>query len=162
MAYNANAFMLHFYDKKTGYEFVTFDRSGKQTGSHIVSPKLISKLDLNRVSTNIAANSDVIDIFPMGSNGFIRNTYAKNKKTGYELTAFDNNAKVLWTLASDEKSPMHEMLEIADVSETIIAGTLMKKKSLMTKEMDSYTLLINPKSGKLISEIPLGSEMEGV
>ena len=33
MVYNGQNFMLHFYDKKTGYEFVTYDRDGNQVGS---------------------------------------------------------------------------------------------------------------------------------
>ena len=48
MVYNGSVFMLHFYDSKTGYEFVTFDRSGEMIGSKSISKDEISKWDYFR------------------------------------------------------------------------------------------------------------------
>ncbi len=162
MVYNGTAFMIHFYDSKTGYEFATFDRSGKATGSKKIATDDISRWDLAKVQQNIASATENVNIYPNGKDGFVRSTFTKNKKTGYEIVAYDNNAEVLWKYSSKETSDELEFVEINDVSANILSATVSKKKNLMTRDVTMYCLLLDSKSGKLIKEMPLGNEATGL
>lgn len=162
MVYNGNAFMIHFYDSKTGYEFATFDRTGKATGSKKIATDDISRWDLARVQQNLASATENVNIFPNGKEGFIRSTFTKNKKTGYEIVAYDNNAKELWKYSSKETSDVLEFVEINDVSANVLSATVSKKKNMMTRDVIMYCLLLDSKSGKLIKEMQLGSNEAGL
>lgn len=161
MVYNGSVFMLHFYDK-TGYEFVTFDQSGEIKGSNKIAKEEISKWDLQRASTNLESATENITIYPNGATGFIRSTFTKYKKIGYEIVAYDNEANIVWSYKSDEASAMNELIELNDVSENYLTATITKKKSLMTREMTSSLLLINLLDGSRITELPLGDDASGL
>lgn len=161
MVFNGEAFLIHFYDKKIGYEFVSFDKTGKVLGSHKVPKDDISKWDLQRVEMAAMNGAENITIFPSGTTGFIRTTFTKNKKVGYDIVAFDNNAKKIWSVESDANSPLMQMADITDVSEKVITVTIARKKNLLTKEVESSCLLLNPKTGSVIREIDLGSNETG-
>jgi len=161
MVYNGEAFMLHFYDTKVGYEFVTYKRNGEIGKSHNIDKKNISKWDLQRVNANIASNTENITIYPNGTEGFIRSTFRKNDKMGYEITAYDNNANVVWEYGSDPKSEMIEVVEIADVSTNVLSATISRKKNLFSRDIRMSCLLLNTKDGSLIKEFELGSEVNG-
>jgi len=162
MVYNGNAFMIHFYDSKTGYEFATFDRTGKATGSKKIATDDISRWDLARVQQNLASSTENVNIFPNGKDGFVRSTFTKNKKTGYEVVAYDNNAKELWKYSSKETSELLEFVEINDVSANVLSATVSKKKNMMTRDVTMYCLLLDSKTGKLIKEMQLGSNETGL
>lgn len=162
MVYNGEAFMLHFFDSKIGYEFATFDRSGKMTGSHKVDKKEISKYDLAAIQQNLSTQSETISIFPNGTKGFVRTTLMDNKKPGYEVAAYDNNAKKIWSYKSKVDSPIMEMCTINEINSGILSATVMKKKNALTmKDAQMFCLLLNAETGKLISELELGNEAEG-
>ncbi|MEO9258609.1 MAG: DUF6770 family protein, partial [Crocinitomicaceae bacterium] len=160
MEYNGEAFLLHFYDEM-GYEFVTFDKTGKQLGSYKIGKANINYWDLQMVKTNLSTGTQIISIFPMGNKGFVYSTYNKNKKMGYKIVGFDNNAKQIWTLESDPASQMVQTTQITDVSDNVITATITIKKSLMTTNADFSCLLIDSKTGTEIKTIPLGSVETG-
>lgn len=161
MVYNGQAFMLHFYDPKIGYEFVTYQRSGEIGQSTIVNKKNISQWDLQRVQANLASNTENITIFPNGNEGFIRSTFLKNDKMGFEITAYDNNAQIVWQYGSDPKSEKIETIEIADVSTNVLSATISRRKNLFSRDIRMSCLLLNTKDGSLIKEFELGSEAKG-
>ncbi|MBP5983726.1 MAG: hypothetical protein KA734_08380 [Fluviicola sp.] len=161
LVYNGEVFLLHFYDSKTGYEFVTYDRSGKMLGSNKIGIKEISKYDISSINTAVSAGQEYLSIFANGTNGFIRTTLMDNKKIGYEVVAIDNNAKVQWSYKSNVQSPLVEAVAINDISNNVLAATVTRKKNLMTKEMQIFCLLVNTETGKLIKEIPMGDEKTG-
>ena len=162
MVYNGSVFMLHFYDSKTGYEFVTFDRSGDMKGSKSISKDEISKWDLNKVAMNLQSATENISIYPNGDKGFIRSTFTKNKKVGYEIVAYDNEANEVWSYQSNESSDMLEMIEINDISANYLTATVTKKKNMTTREMSNYLLLLNLSDGSKITEISMGDDATGL
>jgi hypothetical protein len=162
MVYNGSVFMLHFYDPKTGYEFVTFDRNGDQKGSNAISKDAISKWDLNRVVMNMQSATENVSIYPNGANGFIRSTFTNYKKVGYEIVAYDNEANEVWSYKSDESSDMLEMVEINDISANYLTATVTKKKNITTREMSNYLLLLNLSEGSKIAEIGMGDDATGL
>lgn len=164
MVFNGEVFVLHFYDGKEGYEFVTYDREGKEVGSHKIPVNEIPYWELNRAVTNIQSATENTTFFPMGNEGFIRQTFTKGqnrRKFGYEVVAYDNEMNELWTYGSDPASEIIESVDITDVTPTIIAATVNKKKNMTTRKMDTYCLLINTKTGEEIKMLSMGGEEEG-
>lgn len=161
MVYNGSAFMLFFYDRKTGYEFTSFDKSGKKLGSKTIAPGDISQFDLQRSAQALAANTDNVTIYPLGSTGFVRQTYTKNKKMGYELVAYDNEMNELWSNGSPETSKLVETVEINEVAGKYVTATLYKRKSAMSKKMSLTFIVLDSKSGELVTELQMGGEDEG-
>ena len=162
MVYNGSVFMLHFYDSKTGYEFVTFDKSGEMKGSKKIGKDEISKWDLNKVAVNLQSETENVSIYPNGDKGFIRSTFTKYKKVGYEIVAYDNEANEVWSYKSNETSDMLEMVEINDISANYLTATVTKKKSITTREMSNYLLLINLAEGTKITELSMGDDASGL
>ena len=162
MVYNGSVFMLHFYDPKTGYEFVTFDRNGDMKGSNAISKDAVSKWDLNKVLMNLQSSTENVSIYPNGTNGFIRSTFTNYKKVGYEIVAYDNEANEVWSYKSNEASEMLEMVEINDISANYLTATVTKKKNLTTREMSNYLLLLNLSDGSQITEISMGDDATGL
>lgn len=161
LVYNGEVFLLHFYDPKTGYEFVTYDRSGKLQGSNKIDKKEISKYDLRMINSSVTAGTEYLSIFANGKEGFVRSTLIDNKKTGYEIVSIDNNAKISWRYKSKIDSPMLETVAINDITNNILLATVSKKKNVMTKEMQMFCILLDTETGKLIKEIPMGDEASG-
>jgi len=161
MAYNGSVFLFHFYDKKTGYEYITYNTDGEKQGSYIVPADDISRYDLMRVQQAIAGNANTNFIYTVGDQGFMRSTFSKNKKMGYELLKLNNNAKKEWTVESPEDSKMLETMDISDVNEEITVGMITRKSSMLTKSFDVFGVLIDTKTGEIIQEIEMGSDAKG-
>jgi hypothetical protein len=161
VVYNGSSFMMQFYNNKTGMEFVSYDRSGTLLGKSTIAADDLSKWEVRKIEANYASQTENLSIYPMGNQGFIRNTFVKNDKLGYEIVAYDNNAKEIWSYGTDPNSSLVETSEIVDVSENILTATVAKKKNMMTKEMDMYCLILDTKTGKKIKEFQLGTEATG-
>lgn len=159
--YNGKVFLLFFYDSKSGYEYLTIDKSGKELGSKKIERKEVSKYDLQRSLGSIQSGTDNVTFFPLGTEGFVRQTYNKNKKVGYEVIAYDNEMNEIWNYGSPLNSSLYESVEIGQVSEQYIGATIMRKNGLMTKKYDSFFLLLDSQTGKKVVELEMGNEDEG-
>lgn len=155
-AFNGSHFLCVFYgDDKLN--FVTYDKSGKQTGN--VTEENISKYEKARIQMGLA-NPDAMGttVFPLGDRGFVRQTYAKNEKLGYFVGAYDNTLRNIWSYASDVKSDSVEIAQIISTGKDYTGIQVMKKKNMMTKNMDSYLALIENATGKVMFNKPLKDE----
>ncbi|MDH4472427.1 MAG: hypothetical protein QE487_07445 [Fluviicola sp.] len=164
MVFNGEVFMLHFYDAKTGYEFVTYNRDGEVVGSKKIPKEELGYWELNRATTNIQSATENTTIFPTGKTGFVRQTFTKGenrRKYGYEIVAYNNEMDELWSYGSDPNSEIIEGADLNDATTKVIAATVTKKKNISTKKMDTYCLLLNASTGELIKEISMGGEDEG-
>ncbi|UKN03631.1 hypothetical protein K6119_08910 [Paracrocinitomix mangrovi] len=161
MVYNGKVFMMFFYDRKEGYEFVTFDKTGQEVGKLLVPAKEIPRYDVSRSAQALSSQTENVTIYPFGEEGFVRQSYSENKKLGYSLTAYDNSLKEKWKLESDPAATKIQTIEINQVNDQFITATVYKKKSLTTRKMDLAFVIINSANGKLIKEIPMGNEDEG-
>lgn len=159
--YNGNVFMLFFYNQKTGYEFLTVDRTGKEHGKIMIPKADIPSYDLQATRLSVANAEDNITIYPFGDNGFIRQTYVKNKKVGYEIVAYDNEMNKLWSKGSNMNSKQIQTAEISEISEKLITATIYSKKNIMTRKMDLSFLILNGETGEVIKEVPMGNADEG-
>ncbi|MBL4862990.1 MAG: hypothetical protein JKY09_08250 [Crocinitomicaceae bacterium] len=161
MVYNGEVFMLFFYDRKTGYEFVSFDKTGKKLGNHLIPKKSISSFDLQKSTVALSSGTENVTIYPLGNEGFVRQTYTKSKKVGYEFVAYDNEMNELWSYGSPLSSKLIETAEISEVSDKFVTATIYRKKGLMTKKMDLAFVILDAKSGELVSEMEMGNADEG-
>ena len=157
--YNGEVFMLFFYDTKTGFEFATYNRKGEEIGNTKTPRKQISQYQIAVAAQGIAGDGNTI--FAMGNKGFIRQSVIKNKKVGYQLTAYDNELNVLWEQSSPKTSALLESININEVTDDIITTTVYRKKSAMTKKMDLAFYIVDSKDGKLITEVEMGNASKG-
>lgn len=161
VVFNGEVFMLHFYDRKTGYEFVTFDKNGEKLGNSLIDDKNLSKYELQRIQLNMDSDIDNVSLFAIDNKSFVRQTFAKNDKLGYELVAYDNEAKEIWKAGSDPESREVQTVEIVDVNSRFITATVYKRPNVLARKSDVYFLLLDAKTGKVISERELGTDKEG-
>lgn len=157
--YNQNAFMLMFYEKDE-IEFITYDRDGKEIGSKKLTD--ISKWEKYRISSALAdPDAENTTVFPIGNSGFVRQTFAKNDKLGYEIESYNNDMSVNWTYGSDTKSDVIETADIVSSSEKYIALAVIKKKNQLTRNFDTYFILLDATNGKELCNIPVRDNNDG-
>jgi hypothetical protein len=161
IVYNGDVFMLFYYDAKTGFEFITYNREGKELGNQKISKKEISSFALQSTLAASSSGSDSHTIYPNGNKGFFRTTFSKNKKMGYELISYDNELNELWRSESPKTSKMLESIGISDVSEKYIAAVISRRKSAMTRKIDMAFCIFDSKTGELIKEVPMGTKETG-
>jgi uncharacterized protein YegP (UPF0339 family) len=157
--YNQNSFMLCFYQKKT-LEFVTYDRSGKQLGSHMIED--IPKTELaNIVKSMQSEDNENSSIFPIGNQGFVRSTFTKNDRDGYEIQAYNNDMSSKWIFGSNPESELLEYSDILYSSENYVGITVIKRKTKLTKKFDTDFILIDAKTGKVLCNTPMRDVTDG-
>jgi len=161
IVYNNEVFMLFFYNPKTGYEFITYNRNGEELGNQKIIKKEIPSYALRANMANSQNNTESHTIYAIGNTGFMRATYTKSKKMGYNLIAYDNELNELWKSTSPKASKLYESISISDVSEKFTSAVITRKKSIMTKKMDLAFCLFDTKTGKLIKEVPMGTKASG-
>ncbi|MFN8154297.1 MAG: DUF6770 family protein [Bacteroidia bacterium] len=151
--FNGTCFVSMFYNKKNGLDLTSYDKTGKTLGTHQVPD--LPKMEERRIAMALTYSSDDVansSIFTLGNKGFVRQSFAKNEKIGYSLEAYDNNMKVTWTFGSDPQSELLEMCDVIYSSENYIVISVTRKKSLMTRNMDSFIIMLDAKTGKSVFE----------
>lgn len=160
MTFNGNAFAMLFLIK-SDLEMVLYDRDGKLRGKHVEED--ISKWEKYRLAMAMTEDDEVNpSVFPSGPNAFIKQSFLKNEKLGYQIEAFGPDAKSLWKFGSDEKSEMIETAEVVFSAEKYIGLNVARKKGMMTKSYDGFFIMLDATTGKKIYEYPLrdkGSEL---
>jgi len=162
VVFNDDAFMFQFYDtKEKTLEFVSMDRSGKQLGSVILDD--LPRAELFRIGLGLS-NADVenVSIWPLGNEGFVRNTYQKDKKLGYQIEAYDNNMKSKWTHGTPEKSEFVEGADVLHSGEKYVTLSVIKKKSALTRKFDTYFVLLDAVTGKELIHTKMVDNVEGL
>jgi hypothetical protein len=159
--YNGSNFLFYFYDYKMGTELVTYDKSGKEVGKLITPIKEMSSYEKQRLQNDLNTKVENNSLFSIGDEGFVCESFPKNKKQGYELTAYDNKLKELWKISSPVDSKLIEIVDVVEVSEKYITGIVFRKKSLMTQSYDAVFYIWDIKTGKRVGEMSMGSESAG-
>lgn len=152
--FNGESFVCSFYNYKKVFEFVCFDKTGKQVGTY--KDEDPSKWEIYRVQAIVNSTNDEEEanatILPLGNKGFVRQSFTKNDKLGYTFEGFDNNMKSLWKTGSSDKSDMVETADIVTTSDNYVSAMVSRKKNLMTKKQDMFFQFIDAKTGKLVFE----------
>lgn len=158
VTFNGEVFIIEFFDAKLGFEFITVDKTGEEIGKLKLSKKQVSKREFAsaRYSTFGSSNR----IHSNGKNGFIAIFKNSNKKTGYQVVAWDNELNEVWKIESPE-SGMYETFDINEITDKLMTATIWKQKNATTAKMDFSFILMDPKTGEIINEVSTGNAKEG-
>lgn len=156
VVFNGDNFMLVFYSRDKTIEYVSFDKTGKKLGSFVVED--VVKYERMKIEQQILQpDVENISVFGIKGQGFIKNGFVDNDKVGYEIVALDQSANKLWSFGSKVDSKELEGADVLSADENFILLNVARKKSLMSKDMSTFLLVINSKTGELAFEIPLKS-----
>lgn len=136
--FNGKAFMFFFLNGKN-IELETYSSEGKKLGEKVYED--VSKWERMRamMATSAGANGEVNQsIFPIGEEGFLKQSVTKGEKWGYQLTAYNNDLSVRWETEAPS-SPMIESLDVIEVTEDHIIGSMFQQKNRM--DQPDFTML---------------------
>ena len=138
--YNGKNILLKFMDAK---EKIYIYRQ------YNTSAELISKTTKEydpKLASSASVGSGAI---PVPNQGFANIEIVKNKKWGYEINFIPNKKGAKgWTYKSDVKSKAIESAGIIGANEEILLLLVSKIPKMMSKQVDTYLLGIDAKTGK--------------
>jgi len=156
---NDNSFMMTFYEKKT-LEFEIYDHSGKMTGSKKITD--LPSMEVARINQGLQSDElNNVTAEGLGTKGFVRNGYTKNERSGYEVTAYDNEMNEMWSFGSEPNSKLLEYSTIMSASDKYVALSVTRKEKLFSKSYDSYFILLDATTGNKIMEVPMKDKTHG-
>ncbi len=158
--FNGSAFAFYFYNSKDEtLELETYDTGLKKLGTKVIHD--LSKGDKmmiqNQLRLEDATGGNMMagmTVFPVPGKGFVRNGYTGLAK-GYTLDMYDDNLKVKWHLASDEKSKQYESVVLTETTEKYVLGMMMRRDGIMSKKFTSYMVAIDAETGKKVMDLPV-------
>lgn len=155
--FNGSAFMFFFLNDKN-VELETYDVSGKKMGEKVYED--VTKWERTRAA-QAQSMGDVGEvnqsIFPIGDEGFLKQSITKGDKRGYHLASYNNDLTVRWETDAPS-SPLIESLDIVAVTEDHIIGYLFKQKNLFDMPETSFMVLFDVRTGKKLWEKELKAE----
>ncbi len=158
--FNGSAFAFYFYNAKdVTLEVETYDTGLKKLGNKVIdlvttTEKAMIQNQLRLEDATAGNMMGGMTLFPVPGRGFVRNGYMGMAK-GYTLDMYDDNLKVKWRLASDEKSKIYESIVLTETTEKYILGMMMRRDGLMSKKISSYMVAIDAETGKKVMDLPV-------
>ncbi|MEO8589804.1 MAG: DUF6770 family protein [Flavobacteriales bacterium] len=149
--FNGKAFLLFFLNDKN-VEMETYDTNGKKLGSKVYED--VTKWERTRamMAAKAGENGEVNQsIFPIGDGGFLKQSITKGETYGYQLTAYNNDLTVRWETDAP-KSDMIEAVDVIEVTNDFIVGSMYKMKNRMTMPDFALAVLFDVKTGKKLWE----------
>ncbi|MEO8146137.1 MAG: DUF6770 family protein [Bacteroidia bacterium] len=152
--FNGSNFAFVFWDRRDELELITYDKTGTLTGSHKTED--LAKIEKQFLGASLGTEDDPrnITVFSLGQNGFLRQTFLKNDKTGYLLEAYDNSAKPLWNIGSDPNSKFMEIASVIYSSDKYILANVDKAKGMTSNDPEFSLLAVDATNGKKIFDVP--------
>ncbi len=153
-AYNGDAIILKFYESKEKLlqhrmygNDGTLIRKKEMELTNKEAQLLFGSVDLNEEASKFA------DLHAVGSRGFVDYKKVKNKKFGYQMKFYpDTKGERSWTKGSSTESKELEFANFLAANDEIVLSNVVKKKSLMTRDMDFYLLGNDAATGKKLFE----------
>lgn len=145
--YNGKAFLFTFYDAKEGIECISYDKTGKELGTHNMGFKGLSAMEksLTAQATFSTCGSDMFVLLNQGN-----------------VKAFDNAMKLQWTYdVPTESSKEYNALSAIYMDEAFIILSNYKKKNMTTRKIDLDFMILNTESGTLVKLLDMGTEESG-
>ncbi len=146
--YNGDALAFKFYDAKEKEVSLKFyDEAAEKLRTDSYEPDRIEK----QAITMAAAQGTTTDpaVIAVEGAGFIHVTPVKLDNRGYVLEFYPNNKEAKgWKYKSKSNADMHEFVSNLEANEHIILNNVLQKKNLMTKDVNSIIIGLDPKSGE--------------
>jgi hypothetical protein len=151
VTFNGDSFLLVFYQKKTGLDYVVYSKDGKEMGT-------LNVADLTRYQEAVIGMSiqspetENRTVHPIGSLGFVKQASVEFDKTGFQVVGIDNNAASSWTWNTDEKAKMHYYGDILSADENYVVVYLGGKKNMLTKDAEWSLVVLESATGNVVFE----------
>ncbi len=161
--YNGETIMLKFVDLKE--KLFIFKQYDKNAELIYTKKREVDKMELRYVASMIQKSTEppTINFLPIDDLGFVNIAMKDNKKTGYQIEFFPKTKEVKgWKYNS---SPTSKELEIAThlgSSEDVYLANIMKLPGMMKKDLKTYVLGIDAKTGDKLYEISLSDEEHNI
>lgn len=161
-SYNGAALCFKFYDSKEKKLYLYFyDNNAEKIGKKTITPERqeLAYYAAAMQKGEIANTS----IFAVPGKGFLHYRSIKNKKMGYNVQYYPNNSEEDdWKFKSDDESRQVEFASFILANDDLVLNSIIRKKSLLTKDMSFFIQGIDPKTGDEIFDIPLEDEKHSV
>lgn len=162
-SFNGTAFALYFYNHKDkALEIETYDTGLKKLASKVVDAD-INKMELMSIQQKIMANNaggegaqvfGGLDLRPVAGQGFVRSS-ADGRH--FRLEMYDNNLNLKWRQQTDPKAKVLESLVVNEVTEKYLLGTMVRRPSLLSQQIDSHIVAFDLSTGKKVLDQPVES-----
>lgn len=149
--FNGNAFMFFFLNDKN-VELETYDLTGKKLGEKVYEDA--NKFErLRAMQAQASGESGEVNqsIFPIGDEGFLKQSIVKGDKRGYQLSAYNNDLSVRWETESTT-GKMIDNLDVITVTKDHIVASIYKQKGIMDLPDETFMALFDVKTGKKLWE----------
>ncbi len=146
--FNGNHIVFKFVDIKTyKYQYRFYDTNAKFVKQ---VDAVASKLDVQFAYYAIE-RGEILDgsLFGIPNKGFINIKMTKEGHYGFEIQYFGKDKGFLgWTYKSDPASKLVEFADFVVTDENVLLIQVLKKKGIMSNNMDAYLLGIDIATGK--------------
>jgi hypothetical protein len=162
--FNGTAFAFYFYNAKDKtLEIETYDTSLKKLGTKAIGEltdgdKFMLAQGARMVSADPSgSDAQPLTMIPVPGTGFLRNGFTGNGMVpkGYTLALYDDKLAMKWRITSDEKSKQLEALNITEVADKYLLGTMMRRSGMMSKTFNTSMVAIETTTGKKIIDLPV-------
>lgn len=154
-AFNGEAFGFLFYDyKEKSLELIAYDRTLKETGK--VTKELKNKFTAASYAY-IAQGNPASQAFlaAVPGKGFVYYGIKEDSKSDYEIEFYDNTMKRKWAAYGPEDDYDFENSAEAFQDEQYVGSLILKRKGLMSTDIEFDFLVQTVADGKLVFSIPL-------
>ncbi|MBD0256492.1 MAG: hypothetical protein ICV83_12305 [Cytophagales bacterium] len=152
-SYNDESLMFKFYDaNQKKLSFYNYDSKSQLIAKF--ERKVESRYEIATYYTQAEKEeSDGNSLFAVPGKGFVDYGMKKGDKLGYSITFYPHAKEQKgWTYESPDKSKEVENAGFFGVSKDVLISAVVKRKSLMTQNFETYLLLINVNTGQKLFE----------
>ncbi|MDX2003140.1 MAG: DUF6770 family protein [Chitinophagales bacterium] len=151
-AFDGESILLYFYDTRTKeVTLKSFDKSANLTNTK----KMTLTMQPMYVITSYESNEEIETdfVYPLKQKGFVAYTSTKPKSWGYRIDYLPPSGdKTGWTYNSPATESNHASSTFLAADENVIYSSIIKKPSLVSRQMNSYVLGLDAKTGKKVFE----------
>jgi hypothetical protein len=154
-AFNGDAFGFLFYDyKEKSLELIAYDRNLKETGK--VTKELKNKFTAAAYAY-IAQGNPASQAFlaAVPGRGFVYYGIKEDSKSDYEIEFYNNSMKKIWASYGPDDDYDFENSAEAFQSEQYVGSLILKRKGLMSTDIEFDLLVQTTGDGKSLFKIPL-------
>lgn len=162
-AFNGTTFGLYFFNRKDKtLEVETYDTGLKLLASKVVETN-VGKAQLQAIAQQMATTdagsdagsfTDILSLRPVPGQGFVR---CSANGQQYRLEFYDNELNLKWRQQTDDKARLAETLIVTEVTARYLLGTIMRRPSATSKQINSYMVAFDLTTGQKVLDQPVES-----
>jgi hypothetical protein len=153
--FNGESFGFLFYDaKEKSIELIAYDKTLKETGKQI--KKLTNKFG-NAIYAYMAQGHEASQAFlkAVPNKGFLYYGIKDDSKSDFEIEMYDNAMKRTWVAYGPDDDYDFENANEALQDELYSGSIIMKRKNMMSMDLEVDLLVQNISDGKTLFRVPM-------